>query len=233
MNTFQQELLTLGRESFRRKEYAKAEKYLTQLTELAERFADVHNMLGVIFHASGRYSHAREAFEAALRINPHYSEAALNLAIVYNDTGLYERAREVWKSANAAQEKLSGASDPIAVAKVANLLAEAGDTWLAVGDLARAEGEFRRALELAPGFVDIRLKLATTLRDEGDAPGALAELDRALASSPGYLMARVQRGVTLYSMGRQGEAKAEWEECLKQEPGHKAATMYLSFIKAP
>ena len=35
---------------------------------------------------------AEEAFENALRLNPRYTEAALNLSVTYNDRGKYERA---------------------------------------------------------------------------------------------------------------------------------------------
>jgi tetratricopeptide (TPR) repeat protein len=74
-------------------------------------------MLGVVYHAQGRFSDAEEAFETALRLNPRYTEAALNLSVTYNDRGKYDRAREVYmraisSSAGPPGEGAPGAGPP-------------------------------------------------------------------------------------------------------------------------
>src|SRR6266545_5619640 len=91
--------LTLGRSYYQKKEYARAEQYLSQVVEQNQSFADVYNMLGVIYHDQGQYQQALRAFEAALRINPGYTDAALNLAVTYNDTGKYQAARDIYQQA--------------------------------------------------------------------------------------------------------------------------------------
>ena len=89
-------LLARGREAYRRGDLVKAELALTEALEKgAGDYADVHHLLGVVYHSWGLYSKARGAFETALRINPHYTEAALSLSITYNDLGRYTEAQEV------------------------------------------------------------------------------------------------------------------------------------------
>src|SRR3974390_3539069 len=89
----------LGRGYYLKREYGLAEQYLTEVVERNQSFADVYNMLGVIYHDQGQYQKALRSFEAALRINPGYTDAALNLAVLYNDTGKYQAARDTYRQA--------------------------------------------------------------------------------------------------------------------------------------
>ena len=94
-------LLLQGREHYDNREFDKAEKVLTQVLKENRGFADVYNMLGVIYHDQGRFTQAQECFEQALDINPAYTEAALNLAVTYNDLGKYVDAKRVYGEAMA------------------------------------------------------------------------------------------------------------------------------------
>ena len=91
--------VALGREHYEKREYDKAERYLARVIASGTRYADIHNMMGVIHHDKGRLDAARDAFKRALEINPSYTEAALNLAVTYNDLGEYEFAQQVYRSA--------------------------------------------------------------------------------------------------------------------------------------
>ncbi len=123
-------LLTLGRGYFEKKQYAQAEKYLTQVVEQNQSFADVYNMLGVIYHDQGQFARAQRAFEAALRINPAYTEAALNLAVIYNDMGKYGEAKEVYQSAlSRGSSRRPTSIDPFVKGKIANMYADIGDVF--------------------------------------------------------------------------------------------------------
>ena len=55
------QLLTLGRGCFLQKQYADAEKYLAQFVEKNQGFAEVYNMLGLIFHEQGQFARAQAA----------------------------------------------------------------------------------------------------------------------------------------------------------------------------
>ena len=125
--------LALGQGYFLKKEYALAEQYLTQVVEQNQSFADVYNMLGVIYHGQGQYQKAQRAFEAALRLNPGYTDAALNLAVTYNDTGKYREAQETYNQALTRSGATSARLDRFVQGKLANMYAEIGDVYLSSG----------------------------------------------------------------------------------------------------
>ena len=153
--------LTLGRGYYQKKEYARAEQFLSQVVEQNQSFADVYNMLGVIYHDQGQYQKAQRSFEAALRLNPHYTDAALNLAVIYNDTGKYQQAQEAYRQALSQSGAAPGQLDRYVKGKLANMYAEIGEVYLSSGLYAEAIAEYRRALDLCPGFVDIRAQMAS------------------------------------------------------------------------
>jgi tetratricopeptide (TPR) repeat protein len=226
-------LITLGREHYTAREYDKAEKYLAQVVHEHQGFADVYNMLGVIYHDQGQFARAQRAFEAALRLNPAYTDAALNLAVIYNDMGKYREAKEVYQGALTRQRSAPGQIDPFVQGKISNMYAEIGDVFSSTGMLDEAIGEYRRALGMCPTFVDIRLKLADACRDKGDHAEALAQFEEILRINPNYVPGRVHYGIALYSAGRRGDAIKAWEDVLQRNPGNKSAEMYLNLVREP
>jgi tetratricopeptide (TPR) repeat protein len=225
------QLLMLGRGYFEKRQYAQAEKYLQQVVEQNQSFADCYNMLGVVYHDQGQFARAQRAFEAALRINPAYTDAALNLAIIYNDMGKYREAKEVYQQALSRQQRSSNGMDPFVKGKIANMYADIAEVYASSGMLPDAIVEYRRALTLGPTFNDIRLKLADALRDNGEHDAALSEFEALLVASPNYLPGRVHYGIALYSAGRRDDAVKVWEDVLNRNPGNKSAEMYLTLVR--
>jgi tetratricopeptide (TPR) repeat protein len=231
MDEKMRENLQLGRDAYKKREYAKAESHLIQLVDGQQRFADVHNMLGVICHDRGLFKKAQEYFEQALAINPSYIEAALNLSVTYNDLGRYQEAKDVYSRALNAGQKGSSDLDPFVRGKLANMYADIADIYQSFGFYEFAANEYRKALELGPGFVDIRLKLAQVLRDCGKRDEAVTELHRVLSERPAFVPARIHLGITLYSQGKMSEAIAEWQEGLRLDPSNKSCQMYLNLVQ--
>jgi tetratricopeptide (TPR) repeat protein len=226
------QLLTQGRDLYHNREYERAEKVLTEVLRETRGFADVHNMLGVIYHDMGRFAQAKDCFEQALAINPNYTEAALNLAVTYNDLGQYREAKEVYSRAMAHTRAHPRALDPFAKGKIANMHADLGDAYQGIAFYAEAVREYGQALALCPTFIDIRTKLGNTYRDMGDVESALREYREVVSSNPSYLPARLQLGVTLYSAKRVDEAIAEWRAVLEVDASNKNALMYLKMVGA-
>ena len=145
MDDILKQALALGRGYYLKKEYALAEQYLTEVVEQNQSFADVYNMLGVIYHDQGQYQKAQRAFEAALRINPGYTDAALNLAVTYNDTGRYKDAQETYRHALSRSGAKQGKLDRFVAGKLANMYSDIGDVYLSSGMFQEAIVEYRRA----------------------------------------------------------------------------------------
>src|SRR5258708_4685612 len=55
--------LVLGREHYSKREFDRAEPLLREVLEREDRFADVHDMLGVIAHSRGNFIAAEKHFE--------------------------------------------------------------------------------------------------------------------------------------------------------------------------
>jgi len=220
--------LALGRGYYLKKEYALAEQYLTEVVEQNQSFADVYNMLGVIYHDQGQYQKAQRAFEAALRINPGYTDAALNLAVTYNDTGRYKDAQETYRHALSRSGASQGKLDRFVAGKLANMYAEIGDVYLSSGMFQEAIAEYRRALVLGPTFVDIRVRLAGALRDAGERDAAIAEYEQVVRQNPTYVPARLNLGLSLLAAQRKDEAVKHWEAVLAISPGNRNAEMYMT-----
>jgi tetratricopeptide (TPR) repeat protein len=153
MDDRQGRLLQRGRESFRAGQYDKAEKALTPLARERIPYADVYSMLGSIHYQKGRLLDALALFDEALRLNPGYTEAALNLALTYNDLGKYEESKRVYQRMIAAR-KDSGPDnvDPFVKGKIANMHADVAIAYEQAGLHEEAATEYRRALSLCPTF---------------------------------------------------------------------------------
>ena len=227
MDEMLKQALALGRGYYLKREYGLAEQYLTQVVEQNQSFADVYNMLGVIFHDQGQYQKALRAFEAALRINPGYTDAALNLAVTYNDTGKYKEAQETYRHALSRSGASHGKIDRFVQGKLANMYADIGDVYLSAGLYAEAIAEYRRALALGPTFVDLRAKLAGALRDSGERDAAIAEYEEVVRQAPSFVPARLNLGLSLLATGRKEDAVKQWETVLEISPGNRNAELYL------
>lgn len=232
MATNVREQISIARTLRSRGEFAQAEALLRSLADTHAGFADVHNELGLLCHELGDFDRAQASFARAIEINPAYTEAALHLAITWNDLGRYDEAREIFEEASFHGR--SGPRDvaaPVA-AKVANMYAEIGDALLESGHPERAVRAYRDALDLAPGFLDIRLRLAQALQDAGLAGEAAAELERVLAEHPHQSAVQIALGVARFAAGRRDEALETWRAVLAADPGNARARSYLRLAGA-
>jgi tetratricopeptide (TPR) repeat protein len=227
------DLYELGKEEFRKGNYLVAEDYLKQFVQENDNFADVFNMLGVIHQQKGRFREAIASFQRALKINPNYTEASLNLALTYNEVGEYQKGQELLTQARqtTTRESTTGLLDDVARAKLANMHADIADVYRSLGEYSEGIDEYRKALGLKPNFPDIRTKLGISLREWGRLEEAIKEFEQVKSLHPAYSPAGINLGIAFYSLGDLERARAEWEEVLKYNPNHPAAKFYLGLLE--
>ncbi len=224
--------LAAGREYYQAGEYELARPHLEAVRDAHDDFADVHNMLGFIHYEQGRPDDACREFERALKINPRYTEAALNLSVVYNELGRYDEGRKLYEQVHNSRG--SGGLDelePMARGKIANMHRDLGDAYSAVGLLEHAIKEYRKALRICPTFVDIRTKLANGLRDMGRYDDAIDEFQAICDLSPDYIPGRTHYGVMLWRQGRIREARVQWKEVLDRDANNRSCQVYMSMTE--
>lgn len=231
MNERVKQLLVLGREHYAKREFEKAEQMLRMVLEEEDRYADVHDMLGVIAHSRGNFLVAERHFERALEINPAYTEAALNLAVTYNDRGKYEKAREIYARIKVGMTASPQGLDPFARGKIANMHADLGQAYKDAGLVREAIVEFEKATALCPHFADLQTRLGTLLREINDLPGARGHYEAALQAKPNYVPARIQLGVILLSLGDAAAAEEHWQHAVSLDPDNSQAKMYLRMLE--
>jgi tetratricopeptide (TPR) repeat protein len=231
MDDHLKQLLLLGREHYSKREFDKAEYLLKQVVEKTDRFADVYDMLGVMAHGRGDFAQAERYFESAVRLNPNYTEAQLNLMVTYNDLGKYDAAREIYGNIRA-RSAAGGRGDPFAKGKIANMHAELSQAYQDAGMAQEAIAELERAVRLCPQFADLRTRLAVLYRDAGQPELAREELEMARSANPSYPQARLLLGVMMLSAGELEPAEAEFETVLARDPDNKGAQMYLRVVKS-
>lgn len=224
-------LVAAGKRAFAENDLARAEKMLRDAIEGGANYADIHYMLGQICHSRGKMRQAIEHFETSAAINPAYIEALLSLSITLADMGRYEEARSAYQRASEAVAAAGTPSEGnLFRGRVANLHAELGELYRALGQHAEAVEEYRKAIRMAPAFFDLRLRLAAALREAGRLEEGLAEIGRVMAERPDLVEGHLQHGLLLYLSGDRDSARKAWENALFRDPANKLARFYLNAL---
>ena len=220
-----------GKVYYQNQQYKKAETCFQEVIDAKKDFADVHNYMGLILHQKQLFGDAIKSFEKALKINPRYTEALLNLSILYNDMGEYDKAKKLVLQSKKDASKTKAVMDPFIRSKLANKHAEVGDWYRGVGAFAQAVEEYQKALHLEEKYVDIRTKMAICLREIGQKDKCLVELKRVLKDNPKFADAHIQLGITHYAHHKKEEAVKVWKTAAKTFPTNKTLKMYLRFTE--
>jgi tetratricopeptide (TPR) repeat protein len=226
-------LIERGRHSFERNDYVAALADLREAAKANPDFADVRHLMGLCLNLLGQPDRALEQFDRALEANDRYIEAYLNRAITLNELGRYDEARESFARAAECEREQGGRFSSGVSGRIANAHSTVGELYMAASAPREAADEFRRALELRPGFHDIRNRLGEALLQMGDIEGARQEFQRTLEGNGRFFQARLNLGLLHYRQGDLEAAREEWEECRSQEPNSPQVRAYLRLLDAP
>jgi tetratricopeptide (TPR) repeat protein len=206
-----------------------AEEVLLAMHRSNPHFADVCNRIGQLYFGMGDFGRAREFFLQAIKINPDYTEASLNLAVTYNELKQYTKAKETMEQAGRRASRKKANIEPFIAGKLANMHKETGDIYRQLGLLDESITEYRKALDLSPGFPDIQVRLAVSLREMGAVEESMDILALTIEYRPDFVDARIQMGISYFSQGFVDRAREQWQEALKTDPGNPKARMYIGF----
>lgn len=224
------DLVARARERFAVRDYHGAVLLLREAIVEGMAYADAQNMLGLSLALVGRSDEAIAAFDAALALNPRYVEAHLNRAVLLNDMGRLTEARAAFETAEHLG-KPDETGFPVMVAnRLANAHATLAHDYRAAGALDEAVAQYERALQLRPGYADVRLALARALTERGRHREAADQLEEVLRIRPDWLDAMLLRGLTAYLQGDLTAADRVWTAAGERHPEEPRVEIYRSML---
>ncbi len=164
--------------------YEEAMYYLNRSLSLKPNFDLALNALGIIYFINGEFPKAQGYFEKCLEVNPEFTESRNYLGSVYQELGYLERAEEEFLKAiadetyrsrelphyNLARLYLMQGKDAEAL-KLVNTALKLNDRLVIalnlkgvllerLGELTEAITNYEKALEIAPGDINLSYNLA-------------------------------------------------------------------------
>lgn len=224
------DLIARGRERFAVRDFHGAVLLFREAVLEGYAYPDVYNLLALCLALVERPLEALAAFDRAIALNPRYVEAHLNRAVLLSALGRNDEAQQSFEAAH----RLGGPDEsgfPVVVAnRLANAHASLGEHYRDAGALDEAVDQFARALELRPGFPDIRLAHARALVERGRLDEAGTSLDSLLATSPRNLDALLLRGLCAYLQEDLEMAGVLWTRAAEAHPAEPRIGIYLSML---
>ncbi len=193
-------------------------------------YADAFNLLGLSLAMVDRPVEGLAAFDRALAQNPRYVEAHLNRAVLLNGLGRTQEAEQSFALAEEFGRPDATGYPTVVGNRLANAHAALADEYRGAGAWDEAIAQYRRALELRPTYLDVRLALSRTLLDAHRYDGAADELDRVLAARPDWLEPLLLRGLAAYFLGATDAARAAWDRAASLHPDDGRVEVYRSML---
>lgn len=212
------------------------------------------NNLADYYLTQMRTEEARAPVLEALRLNPYYPEAHVNLATILRRTGRMGESEQQYQEAirlqpiNASAHAGYGAlllqenraGDAVGeFARVVELQPEDADGRYNLGRVLAAVGRFDQgvaqlteAIRLRPDYADAHHSLAVALAGRGRLNEAVAEFQAEARLKPEDASVHSNLGMLLAGVGRLDEAISEYSEALRIQPNSEAARRGLEAAKA-
>jgi tetratricopeptide (TPR) repeat protein len=223
--------LELAKERFGLQDYHGSILVLEELIEGGAAFADAHHLLGLAYEMVGKPERALAAFDRSLELNPRYVDAHLHRGIVLAELGKELEATEAFALAREAGGGDQGGVSSHQAAKLANKHAELAEAYAEAGVLAKAIAQYRLALELAPGFYDLRLRIARHMIDAGRTLEARDELQTVVDARPEMVDAQAAYGLASYLCGEYATAQQVLQRLRAAAPDDPRVRAYMSLLE--
>lgn len=224
------DLIARGRERFAVRDFHGAVLLLREAVLDGYAYPDIYNLLALSLALVERPLEALAAFDRAIALNPRYVEAHLNRTVLLSALGRDEEAQESLESARRLGRPDETGFPVVVANRLANAHASLGEHYRDAGALDEAVLQFARALDLRPGFPDIRLAHARALLERGRLVDAATSLDALLATSPRNLDALLLRGLAAFLQEDLAAADGYWTRAAEAHPSEPRIGIYLSML---
>lgn len=159
---------------------------------------DLICQLGAIYRKRELWQNAEEVLQTGRKLEPSQPEPYRSLALLYlrRDDLPWEENLQSAKTALETAIRLEELSNEHCSATHTLL----GRTYISLGELKRAQAEFRRALEIDPGYTEAKYNLAVSL-DTGEFPPNMQTIDllkECIKEDPHYSLALRDLGWALH-----------------------------------
>jgi TolB-like protein/Tfp pilus assembly protein PilF len=170
------------------------------------------------------FEQARTYFQQAIDKDPSFALAHAGLADTYQVAGMLSGTSDGPARAREAAERALALDDSLGEAH-ASL---AGTLHRPVADIPRAEAEFKRAIELNPGYATAHQWYAIMLAEEGRDREAMEHAERAVALDPLAGVMQQTLGLVNYFGRRYDRAGADARRALELAPHLTLARQILA-----
>ncbi len=215
--------------------YDAAEKILRQALADHGVLAQIHNLLGLVFHKQGKFREAMNEFHTAHRSNPLFLEASLNLIVCCCDLGLYDEAAALSESVGQQRnnpQKMQ-TMPTLVLGRLANMHAQNGRAYEEVGLHLEAIQEFKKALHIYDNMPDVRLHLGKLYFYLGQFEKAKFEFDEIRRTNSSSVDAKIWLGILSFKSGNFEAAKNYWNTReLTDEDGNRILNPTLAALQS-
>lgn len=182
-------LYYLGTLQLQRGDLDRSIENFLKVVQLQPEMPDVHNNLGVAYHAAGKWQEAGQSFEQAIRIHPHYERAYFNLGSLLESRGLLDEAVNCYRKSYELNKENLETYEKLA------------DVLKLTGEQQQAESIYRELLEKTPANFNVAMKLAYVLVLQRQYPEAIQLYETILQSNPEHYQILVSLSYVYEQMG--------------------------------
>jgi len=202
------------------KDLVKAEGISQRILSLSPKNHAAFYRMGIIRRTQKRDQDAILFFENALLEDPDAMNPISQIVSIYLGDKRPQKAIDL-----VTQQITLAPKNP-------RLYALQGRLYGGLGQLEKAEENFKKAILTDSLFMDSYIDLASLYFEEKKFDQGIAELEKALKINPKYVQAYMLKGKINDNLGHFEEARAAYEKVMELEPRHFSAANNLAFIYA-
>lgn len=209
--------VTLGDIAAINRDWAGADANFRKAIELdpAQFGPQAYTKLGMMYLGLLRVEDAREAFEAALKIDALFGGAHAGMGSILAEEGRYDESLKSFETTLRFDP-----NQPVVLAALAGLYDK-------LGEFEKGKEAAEKALESQPNLSMALNNLALIMKHTGDMPRAVELFEKALSIEPNDLAARLNLALCYHGMQDDDRAAEEYEEVLRIQPHVPIALLNL------